>query len=200
MESGKERVAEVESEAHFWLRATVDDIKGIDFERPIAEANSADCRQLSAAYRDAAKAHRELDEAAAPASRVFAMLGAATDFHFKANNSNAPYGPTMIMDGRRSPIPEDFRGDPVLVLAYAAERAENPVLSARLCDVCWLLERKRHGLGRAAVASYVEIVKGLGSGRLTDRLERDDPTLGLTARDALRRALTYGPCCWLGKR
>ena len=61
-----------------------------------------------------------------------------------------------------------------------------------MSDVCWLLERKRQSLGRAAVASYVAVAEALGSGRLKDHLERNDPILGLTARDSLRRALTIG--------
>ena len=187
-----------EQEAPFWLRATVDDIAGLDFEVPIANCDSADCHELSTAYREAANAHeKQNDEASAAAARVFAMLSAVTDFHFKPNDRNAPFGPMMVMGNRRSAIPEDFRGLPLQVLAHAAENAANPVLKARLCDVCWLLERRRHQLGRAAVASYVAIIEGLDSGTKKDRLDRDDPLLGLTARDVLRRALSMGrPIGW----
>ncbi|AIB19489.1 Hypothetical protein BSSP2_II0798 [Brucella suis bv. 2] len=48
------------------------------------------------------------------------MLSAGTDLHFKPNDRNAPFGAMMIMGDRRSAIPEDFRGIPVSVLAYAA--------------------------------------------------------------------------------
>lgn len=120
------------------------------------------------------------------------MLAGVTGFHFKPTNRYAPYSAMMTMGDRRSPIPEDFRGEPIFVLADAADRAVNPVLRARLSDICWLLERSRHGTGRAAVSSYGEIVGALGSDRLRTRFENDDPVLGLTARDILQRALTIG--------
>lgn len=173
-----------------WLQATVEDIQGLNFEEPIAGSDSADCSNLSTAYREAADSPG--NAITAPAERVFAMLSAVTNFHFQPSNRNSPFGAMMVMGDRRSPIPEDFRGAPILVLADASERAENPVLRARLSDVCWLLERKRNALGIAAVAAYVATIEGLDSGRLRDRLDRNDPILGLTARDALRRALTIG--------
>jgi hypothetical protein len=185
-------------EVPFWLQATTEDIAGLDFEAPINDCVSVDCRALSTAYRDAAGAceEQEVDETTA-ASRVFAMLSAVMDFLFKPSDRNAPYGPMMVLGDRRSAIPEDFRGAPLSVLAYAAEKAINPVLKARLSDVCWLLERKRLQLGRAAIVAYVAIVEGLGSGILKDRHDRDDPLLGLAARDNLRRALSMGrPLGW----
>jgi hypothetical protein len=68
-------------------------------------------------------------------------------------------------DGRRSAVPEDFRGQ-VETLAYMAERAANPVLRARLSDVCWLLDRKRGKLGSQAIATYAEIVRKADAGEL----------------------------------
>ncbi|GGK34831.1 DUF7380 domain-containing protein [Salinarimonas ramus] len=176
-----------------WLRATLEDICDLEFEGPIEGCNSADCCDLSTAYRKAADLHEKLgNEAAAPAARVFAMLADVTSFHFKPNEKNAPFGPMMVSESGRSAIPADFRGQPVETLANAALRASNPVLKARLSDTCWLLERKRQGLGRAAVEAYAGIVEGIDARRLKDRLERSDPVLGLATRDALRRALTIG--------
>ncbi|WP_342236268.1 DUF7380 domain-containing protein [Inquilinus sp. OTU3971] len=179
-------------EKPLWLQATVDDILDLDFEGPIADNDLADCRDLSRAYFDASKLHENLDdELAAPAARVFAMLSAVTDFHFKPEDRHAPYGAKMVVGDTRSSIPEDFRGGSLAVLADAAARTKNVVLRARLSDVCWLLERKRYGLGKAAVESYVEIVERLGSGQLKEYSDPDDdPMLGLVARDSLRRALT----------
>lgn len=193
------RTANADDQKHdlpFWLQATLDDITGLEFEAPVIGCNSADCSELSTLYRKEAERLQETqgNEAAA---KVFAMLSAATNLHFKPNDRNAPFGAMMIMVDRRSAIPEDFRGVPVSVLAYAAENASNQVLRARLSDLCWLLERKRHQLGRAAIASYVAIAKGLDSGSLKDRLDRDDPLIGLTTRDVLRRALSMGrPLGW----
>jgi len=181
------------AEAPPWLEASLGDIQDLDFERPIAECNSAECRHLGTCYREAADLHEKLgDEASAPAARIFSMLSAITEFHFKPEDRNAPYGAMVEMEGMRSAMPEDFRGSPVEIIAHAAERATNRVLRARLSDVCWLLERHRHPLGRAAVESYVAVIEGLQSGLLKDRYEKDDPVLGVTARDILKRALHIG--------
>lgn len=183
-------------EKPIWLQATLKDLEGLELEQPIADCDSAECHELGQLYRKAAQGPHETPESVS-AARVFAMLSAALEMHFKPNNKSEPFGAMVIMENLRSAIPEDFRGTPVSVLAYAAENAINPVLKARLSDLCWLLERKRHQLGRAAIASYVAIAEGLGSGALKDRLDRDDPLLGLTARDVLRRALSMGrPLGW----
>lgn len=180
-----------EATVPLWLQAVAEDFGRVDFEGPIAGCIEADYHKLSVLYGNAATAAQEQGSERS-AVLVFAMLSAVNNFHFQPEHRNAPYGPMMSMSDRRSAIPEDFRGGPVSALASAAERTNNPLLRARLADVCWLLERSRHQLGRSAVAAYVEVVEGLGSGSLKDRLEGGDPLLGLNARDMLQRALSMG--------
>ncbi|WP_342665175.1 DUF7380 domain-containing protein [Kaistia granuli] len=178
------------SEIPLWLRATIEDFASVDIEAPIINCTSVDCHELSTAYRAAAEV---CDGAGAvAAAQAYAMLSAVTNFYLKPGDVDAPFAPMLVMERGRSPIPEDFRGAPVAVLAYVAERIANPVLKARLCDVCWLLERKRQQCGRSAVKAYVSIAEGLDSGALKERFDRDDPLLGLTSRDVLTRALSMG--------
>src|SRR5262249_33006561 len=126
-------------------------------------------------------------------ARVFSMLAEVTGMYFKPEQRNEPFGPMLVLaDGRRSPAPEDFRGSPVEVLAYIAERTNNPVLRARLSDLCWLLERKRGQLGTLAVSSYIEIVQKIGSDDLKLRFEKEADALHREVRDLLRRALQIG--------
>jgi len=171
-----------------WLTASIDDFRRADFEAPIAQCTSADCNDLSIEYRRFVANPENEDELAT--ARAYAMLSAVTNFHFKPSDRNTPYGPMLVTEDRRSAIPEDFRGDPLLALSYAAENATSPVLRARLCDVCWLLDRKRQDFGRAAITAYGDIVDGLQSGTLKERFEHSSAPLGLTARDAIRRALS----------
>ena len=95
-------------------------------------------------------------------------------------------------DGRRSALPEDFRGDKIEVLADMAVRAKHPALCARLCDLCWLLDRRRTDLGRAAAAAYVSLIEGIQGGELAVSFEKNDPATSRTVRDVLRRALQVG--------
>jgi hypothetical protein len=98
-----------------------------------------------------------------------------------------------LADGRRSAIASDFRGR-VNVLAHMAGQAASPVLRARLCDVSWLLDRKRSGLGTRGVSSYVEIVQLVDQriSKFAHHSESEDQALNHSACDLLRRALQIG--------
>jgi hypothetical protein len=113
--------------------------------------------------------------------------------YLKAHERDDPFGPAISSaDGRRSAIPADFRGAHVDPLADMASRSANPVLRARLADVCWLLERRRGKLDSLAVAAYVEIVEGVERGALKFTSTDDWGALEHGTLDDLRRALQIG--------
>jgi hypothetical protein len=171
-----------------WLRATVANLAGLEFEGPIGESKSADSQELGELLRAAAG---EVDDT--PPARVFRMLSAATGMLFRPKDRNEPFGAMVVFaDGRRSAVPADFRGPPVEVLSAMAERATHPVLRARLSDLCWFLDRRRTVLGIAAVAAYVDIVRKVDSGALEFRFDDGKGALKYNARDLLRRALQIG--------
>lgn len=173
-----------------WIRASLADVIGLDFELPIANLKAADCPSLSEKFRGAVQPNNEIIPET-PAVRVFAMLWAITGMHLKPNEPNEPFGPMMtLVDGSRSAIPSDFRGSSLDVLAYMSERAANPVLRARICDTCWLLDRKRAGLGILAISSYVEIVQSVEKRALTfsHHPAQDDQEISHSSCELLRRA------------
>jgi hypothetical protein len=163
------------AEAPPWLRATAADLRDLDFESPIAGSTSADTRELSdqflAAMQSADKTAQPPDTAA---TRVFTVLSAVTRMHFKPEERHEPFGPMFTFaDGRRSAIPSDFREGHVDLLDEMAKQANNPVLRARLADVCWLLDRKRGNLGSLAVNAYAEAVQKADRGELQFRFETE---------------------------
>jgi hypothetical protein len=176
-----------------WLRASLNDVAAVDFELPIAGLKTADCGSIYDKYREVAdKGNNAQGELVTPEARVFNMLWAITSMHFKPNEPNEPFGPMMsFADGRRSAVPTDFRGEPLEVVAWMAERATNLVLRARLCDMCWLLDRKRAALAVQAISSYVEVVRLVDQKLLTFQFQEDDQDQAIShsARDILRRAL-----------
>src|SRR5262245_35653154 len=130
-----------------WLTATLDDVQHVDIERPIADARAAESYELSRLFLKAANSSKQADQTETNASRVYGMLSAVTEMHFKPDERNEPFGPMMqFADGRRTAIPSDFRAR-IDVLASMVECTQNPVLRARLADVSWLLDRKRAKLG-----------------------------------------------------
>ena len=172
-----------------YLLATSDDLHDLDFEAPIRGVKTAECHVLSAKFKgrlltEDGKLARPVDAA----ERVFAMLYAITDFYFKPQDRHEPFGPAAIRaDGRPSPAPPDFRGV-LAVVAEIATRAKNPVLRARLADLCWLLDRKRASLGVLAVNAYIEIVEGIGRGDFISPCIPDNGEFYHTAIDHILRA------------
>jgi hypothetical protein len=162
-----------------WLRATADDFRDLDFEAPIAGSTSADSGELSDQFQASVQpTDRTVQPPDTAATRVFTLLSAVTGMHFKPQERHEPFGPMIILaDGRRSAIPSDFRGAHIELLTEMASRAKNPVLRARLADICWLLDRKRGNLATLAIAAYVETVEKAHSGELKFRFEKEGGAL-----------------------
>lgn len=53
----------------------------------------------------------------------------------------------MIMGERRQEIKEEFRGIKVQVIEYEEENEDKKVMRERICEICWIMERKRKKLG-----------------------------------------------------
>lgn len=143
-----------------WLCATLEDATDIDFEAPIAGSDTADCHELSGLYR---LASQQSDGSSVPpdtaSNRIFLMLTSITGMRLKPNEPNEPFGAMAIFaEGLRSAIASDFRSH-VELLADLARRATNPVLRARLSDVCWVLDRTRGKLALATISAYTDIVE-----------------------------------------
>lgn len=176
-----------------WTSATLEDVAVCDFESPIAGEIVANCRRLGERYDRArvdAEAQSEADMGRKV--RVFGMLGGVLGMRYRRDTPANPYCAVFASGSARSAEPQDFLGAPLSVLAYMAERANQPVLRARLCDVCWLLDRKRFDLGRIALTAYSEVVEGLDSGKLTSEFDAEHGSLSSEAEDALRRSLHIG--------
>lgn len=178
-----------------WLRASITDLQGLDFEEPVAKSTSADSHKLGDLYRAAADSNADT-----PAARVFSMISAVAGMMLRPEEKNEPFVPMAVFpDGRRSPAAADFRGAPEHVLAAIAEKANHPTLKARISDLCWTLDRKKGKFGAAAIAAYVDIVKGVDSGLLEFRFDNGLGALSREARDLLRRALQMSKTIGLDK-
>jgi hypothetical protein len=174
-----------------WARATVDDVSQVDFEELVRQSDSADAAELGDLYRSALPDTQP--ESETPAFRVHSMLAAVMGMQFKANEPNDPFAAMVVWaDGRRSAIPADFRGA-IDALGALAERAQHPVLRARLADLCWLLDRKRGRLGVTAAKAYDEVVSQVDAGTFKFRFDENETgALRHEARDLLKRALFIG--------
>jgi hypothetical protein len=119
------------------------------------------------------------------ATRILAVLGAAPSMHLNVHDREEPFGPLISSSDRRTAIPADFGGEPVKLLADMAERAANPVLKARLADICWLLERKR-----GALAGWPSLTMSTPSRRSSS--EPSNSPSPITMARSIRRARSAG--------
>ena len=141
------------------------------------------------------------DRVKSASDRVSAILAAITGMYFKPDDRNEPFGPmTTLADGRRSPAPADFRGEPVATLAELAKRATNPVLRARLADVCWTLGTQEAADGQRGGAAYVEIVRRVDAGEAGGQLSTPRRASSSTpSSNILAPRLGYRSGAWLGE-
>lgn len=176
-----------------WLTATLDDARITEFESPIRDSTSADCAVLQDLYKAAVQAlDSKAEHSETPALRVFHLLAAVTGMFARPKHPHEPFGPWWQgADGRRSAILSDFRQH-VAVLAELAVRASHPALRARLCDVCWLLDKTRGQLALAAVGAYTEVVEQSTRDALVYRFASEDGALQSQASNYLRRAMQIG--------
>lgn len=169
-----------------WALASLDDADAFDFSLPQAAATEASPFTLGSLYQAELSSLSEVQRGSR--SRVLAMLAAALHMHDRLNLPKDPYGPMLEMGDRRTAIPTDWEGEGISALERLGERATNPVVQARLCDVAWFLQRSRLQSGRRAAAAYLATARGLCDGTITDSMDGQVPGVWvLTLQKALRR-------------
>jgi hypothetical protein len=113
------------------------------------------------------------------------VLGQVFDFLFRPQDAAAPFHPMLVMDGKRSMIPDDLDDDQLNALAETLKVIDDPEYRARVCDVLWL-RRRNPAAARDAVAAY------LASGARLEDLEHWVPSLERLER-AVRLARQVEP-------
>lgn len=186
-DSGNEQPAEAVANKPRYHSITAEMLKGVDFQSVIEGVAAADCREYQGLFSKAAEVSGE--DGKENYAVVYAALSALCGFHFRPNDVNDPYGPMVQMEGKRSAIPEDFRAA-ADVVAVMAETSTDKTLKARLCDVAWLLNRRRVDLGLAAISAYCEIVRDISTGAKKFKFEKSNSPCSAQARDLLKRALS----------
>lgn len=195
-DDGNEEPAEVVTTRPRYHSITAGMLEGVNFERAIEGATAADCREYQDLFSRAADVAGETGNE--NHAVIYAALSALCGFHFRPNDVNDPYGPMVQMEGRRSATPADFRAK-ADVVAMMAETATDTTLKARLCDVAWLLNRRRVDLGLAAISAYCQIVRDVATGTKKFQFERSNSPYSAQARDLLKRALSLATMRSVGR-
>jgi len=135
----------------------------------------------------------------AESEKALGVLIQIAGYHFEPGDRAEPFGPLMVMGGRRSPIPSDLLGDQVEILSRFAANVAHPAFRARLSDVCWLLNKKDVASGLLAVSSYVECVKIVLNGEAEFDFDETNPA-SVPGTEYLTRAATIARAMgWMRK-
>lgn len=169
--------------------ASTADFEAIDCEAPLGDSPKVYCQSLGSLYQKAAEAAGK--DGNAKAERVFRLLAAVSQMHFKPHDRAEPYGPLFVMDGRRSVIPDDLRGEQSAVFAIIAPTVKNAGLRARLADVAWLNDRKQAASAQLAITSFCAAVQLVSEGK-AELFFEDEKVTSHNASELLRRACQIG--------
>lgn len=71
------------------------------------------------------------------------LLADACSMMLSPRSVNEPFKPSMVMDGRRSSIPDDLTAEDIAVFAQVVEDIDDVRLRARLADLVWLMGKPR---------------------------------------------------------
>lgn len=167
--------------------AVMSDQMSSDFLQTIIEdTRTIDCDVI----RDALAARMTADEAQFGTSIGAAkLLTAICGLHFRLHDRAETFGAMVVFeDGRRSPIPADWKGLQSEEIARAAADIRNPGLRARMADVAWVNDRRDHRSAALAVDAYCEAAELLGDGTFSDRFE-SPARPGRTEVDLVERAV-----------
>ena len=103
-------------------------------------------------------ARRAIEEDRKAEGKVLWLLADACSMKLHPSSLNDPFRPMLVMEGKRSAIPEDFEQDIVEFFAQIVDGIDDPWLQARISDLVWLVKRPRDPkFALVAIDSYRKI-------------------------------------------
>ena len=102
-----------------------------------------------------AAAHIAMDEGRTSHGKVLWLLADACSMVLAPNSVNEPFKPFIVMEGKRSVIPDDLSASDVAFFAQVVDAVDDSWLKARLADLAWLKQTKRDvRFALAAIDAY----------------------------------------------
>jgi Domain of unknown function (DUF4209) len=130
-----------------------DDLNISDWQEIVAEAVEKHCyeyRRIFLHKAHAAKSEGHRWEA------VYELMSKVTSLRLDTDQPRNALVPELETQEWRTFAPEDLSDEEVEALRRVASTIRDPELRARICDLCWTLDRRSYELGRLAISSYIE--------------------------------------------
>jgi hypothetical protein len=100
-------------------------------------------------------ARKAIEEGRNQHCKVLWLLADACSMMLSPKSLNEPFKPFMVMEGRRSVIPDDLSESDIAFYAEIVDAIDDPWLKARVADLVWLKQRPRNvQFALAAIDAY----------------------------------------------
>lgn len=164
--------------------ASVNDFQQTDISRLLETVDTLDFYSFDSEL--SARSRQALANKNHSGYRAYRVLMVVCSYHFSVDRQDA-FGPRLIRDGMRTPIPADIAGEQSQALATIAEMIDHPLLRARVADVAWYNHRNLHRSAVLAITSYCQTIEFYLDDKLSFRYE---PPSGLSSKvvDLIERA------------
>lgn len=86
------------------------------------------------------------------------FLACAIQAMLKPSDVSRPLAPMFVFEDKRGLIPDDFDDEQIALMGELAQEIENPILRARLYDICWV-RTKNHQYATPAIEAYLEATR-----------------------------------------
>ncbi|MDH3335910.1 MAG: DUF4209 domain-containing protein, partial [Rhodospirillaceae bacterium] len=123
-------------------KISLDDFNTCGWREALEEASrenySSMWQQLSS------RARKATEEGALEIGKILWLLADACSMMLKPNSLNEPFAPIVVMDEKRSALPEDFKEEDIEFFSQIIPLIDEPKLCARISDIVWLLQKPKN--------------------------------------------------------
>lgn len=127
---------------HAELILSAEDFRNLDWDKLLPPFKDLDYVKLCQIFSDAAKTpEMAMDSKAA---KIFRLFADACSMRLSDEDSAQPFQPLFVVDGKRTPLPEDFSNNDLTFLSTVVEEIEEPLLQARIADLLWTAASKKN--------------------------------------------------------
>lgn len=138
------------------LIITVDDFAACGWREALKGISREGYSSMWQAFSDAAR--KALDDGRTAHSKVLWLLADACSMRLVPKSFNEPFKPFMVMEDRRSVVPDDLPDADLVFFSAIIDSVDEPWLKARLADLVWLKQRPRDvKFAIAAIDAYRQI-------------------------------------------
>jgi len=103
-------------------------------------------------------AREAVEEGKLSEGRILWLLADACSMMLKPASLNEPFAPFMVMDGKRSALPEDLNAEEIELLSSIYTDIDDPKLCARVSDLVWLVKKpKDPQAAKSAIDAYRQV-------------------------------------------